>query len=112
MQIIEEYPQFFTATILEWKPLLKLDKFKNIIIESFQYMVTNQRMKIFAFVIMRNHIHVIWQNLPPYADTKNQLSFMKFTSQLMLKELRNNHTEVLQHFEVNLNPSCSPYIIK
>jgi hypothetical protein len=29
-QIYPEYwPQFFTATILEWKPLLKPDKYKD-----------------------------------------------------------------------------------
>ena len=51
---------------------------------------------------MSNHIHVIWQNLPPYNQKENQLSFMKYTSQMMLKELRNHHQEVLKHFEVNL----------
>ncbi|TAF72912.1 MAG: hypothetical protein EAZ53_14690 [Bacteroidetes bacterium] len=61
-------------------------------------MAENNRMKIFAFVIMSNHIHVIWQNIPPYNQKENQLSFMKFTAQMILKELRNNHQEVLKHF--------------
>lgn len=102
MQIIEEYPYFFTATILEWKHLLKPDKFKDIIINSFEYMVCKNRMKLYAFVIMSNHLHVIWQNTPPYNQSENQLSFMKYTAQMMLKELRNSHQEVLTHFEVNL----------
>ncbi|TAF76568.1 MAG: transposase, partial [Bacteroidetes bacterium] len=102
MQIIVEYPYFFTATILEWKHLLKPDKFKDIIVNSLAYMAENNRMKIFAFIIMSNHIHVIWQNIPPYNQKENQLSFMKFTAQMILKELRNNHQEVLKHFEVNL----------
>jgi len=28
------WPQFYAATILEWKPLLKQDKYKDVIIES------------------------------------------------------------------------------
>ena len=31
------YPQFFTATILEWKHLLKADIYKDIIIESLPF---------------------------------------------------------------------------
>jgi len=31
------YPQFFTATILEWKHLLKQDDYKQIIIESLLF---------------------------------------------------------------------------
>jgi len=30
------YPQFVTATILNWKLLLKQDKYKDIIVSSFQ----------------------------------------------------------------------------
>ena len=102
MEIVVEYPYFFTATILEWKHLLKPDKFKDIIISSLIYMAESNRMKIFGFVIMSNHIHVIWQNLPPYNQNENQLSFMKYTAQMILKELKSYHPEVLKHFEVNL----------
>lgn len=53
------WPQFFTATILEWKPLLKQDKYKDVIIESLRFLVNDKRIKLFAFVIMSNHIHLI-----------------------------------------------------
>lgn len=60
-KIITEYPHFFTATILDWKKLLKPDKYKNIIIDSMRFLVTNQQVVIYGFVIMINHIHLIWQ---------------------------------------------------
>jgi putative transposase len=56
-----ESPQFFTATILEWKRLLKPDKYKDIIISSLEFLVRNKRVQVNAFVIMDNHIHLIWQ---------------------------------------------------
>ena len=34
---ITEYPQFFTATNLEWKKLLKPDKYKDIVISSLRF---------------------------------------------------------------------------
>jgi len=35
--MVEEHPQFFTATILEWKKLLAKDKYKDIIIDSLMF---------------------------------------------------------------------------
>jgi hypothetical protein len=35
------WPQFYTATILEWKPLLNQDKYKQVIVESLQFFTTN-----------------------------------------------------------------------
>ncbi|HKG69646.1 MAG TPA: hypothetical protein VKA92_12315 [Segetibacter sp.] len=35
------YPQFFTATILEWKQLLVLDSMKQIITSSLQYLYSS-----------------------------------------------------------------------
>ncbi|HMK26158.1 MAG TPA: hypothetical protein VK483_09020 [Chitinophagaceae bacterium] len=61
--IITEYPNYFTATNLEWKHLLKPDKYKNILIDSLRFLVKDKRIKLFAFVIMSNHIHLIWQTL-------------------------------------------------
>src|SRR5690349_15725150 len=94
------YPDFFTATILEWKLLLKHDKFKDIIIESIKFLVNDNRVIIYAFVIMNNHIHLIWQVSDAYKPTDVQHSFMKYTAQIILKELRNNHQKVLALFEV------------
>ena len=54
---ITEYPNYLTATILEWKKLLKPNKYKDIIISSLRFLVNDNRAKIFSFAIMDNHIH-------------------------------------------------------
>ncbi len=95
------YPHFFTATILEWKHLLKPDKFKEIIINSLKFLVKENRVEVYAFVIMNNHIHLIWRMHNDVAKANVQQSFMKFTAQKILQELRNNHEKVLVHFRVN-----------
>jgi hypothetical protein len=38
------YPQFYTATILEWKHLLLDDKHKDIIINSLKFLVKEKRI--------------------------------------------------------------------
>jgi hypothetical protein len=61
-----KYVQFFTATILEWKHLLKPDKYKQLILDSLKFLVEHGRVKVYGFVIMINHIHVVWHIQPQY----------------------------------------------
>ncbi len=94
------WPQFYTATILEWKFLLNNDIFKNIIISSLKYLVDNKKIKLHAFVIMDNHIHLIWQALAENNPNKIRHNFMKFTAQQMKFELMESDDYYLQDFKV------------
>ena len=85
MMFSTEWPQFYTATILNWQPLLSNNKYKDIIIESLQFCVKEKKVKLYAFIIMSNHIHLIWQPLRPVTKAKLQHSFMTFTSQKIKK---------------------------
>jgi len=91
---------FYTATILEWKHLLKNDRYKQIIIESLRFCMTENRTKIFAFVIMPNHIHLRWSMMPGMKQENVQRNFMKFTAQQMKFDLMKNDKEYLQKFKV------------
>jgi len=73
--------QYFTATIYEWQPVLAEDRYKNIIVDSLQFLVNDKRLELNAFVIMSNHIHLIWQALPGFTPSAIQASFMKYTAQ-------------------------------
>jgi len=94
------WPQFYTATILEWKHLLKQDKYKDKIIESLQFLVHKKRITLYAFVIMSNHIHLIWQPLPEFTPDDIQHSLMSFTAHQFKSDLEINHPQVLAHFKV------------
>jgi len=102
---MEQYPiylpQFYTATILEWKYLLKPDKYKDVIIESLQFLVTKKKITLYAFVIMTNHIHLIWQTLPGKIPSQIQHSFLKYTAQQIKFDLIEHHPLVLERFRVD-----------
>ncbi len=99
--IITEYPQFFTATNLKWKNLLQPDKYKDIVISSIRFLVNDNRAKIFAFVIMENHIHLIWQMRPDNDPKAVQRDFLKYIAQRIQKDLKKNHPDVLTEFKVD-----------
>ena len=96
-----EWPQYFTATIKDWLPLLNIDKYKNIIIDSLHFMVENKRIELNAFVVMNNDIHLIWQPLPGHSLTSIQLSFMKFTAQQIKFALIKDNSPILEKCRVN-----------
>lgn len=97
----EYWPQFFTATILEWKTLLQEDKYKEEIIKSLQFLVQQKRIRLYAFVIMNNHIHLIWQPLPGQTLQTIQHSFLKHTAQEIKLHLQQANINLLEQFKVN-----------
>lgn len=96
-----EWPQFFTATIRNWMPLLATDQFKDIIVDCLKFMVKEKRIRLNAFVVMNNHIHLIWQPLAGQTLTSIQLSFMKFTAQQIKFILEKNNPALLEQCRVN-----------
>ena len=98
---ITEYPHYFTATNLEWKRLLTKEKYKAIIIESMRFLVTDRRIIIYGFVIMDNHIHIIWHLQPNRKREAVQRDFLKYTAQQIKKDMLINHLEDLAPFVVN-----------
>ena len=95
-----QYPQFFTATILEWKPLLSNDTYKDIIISSLQFLVKDGRVIIYGFVIMPNHIHIIWQIQDKYQKASVQQSFLKYTAQQIKLTMITEGNKELENYKV------------
>ena len=95
------WPQFYTATILEWKELLSDNKMKDVIVESLQWLVLNNRIVLNAFVRMSNHIHLIWQPINGFTPSNVQASFMKHTSKQLLRLIRESNPIMLDDFKVN-----------
>ena len=77
------------------------NSFKDIIIDSLKFLVTNKRIMLNGFVIMSNHIHLIWQAQNGFSPSEVQLSFMKYTSQQMKRLLDKENPLLLEGFKVN-----------
>jgi len=74
---------FSTYTNLCWIPVLENDEYKNIIIDSLRFLVEDGRIVLYGFVIMPNHIHLIWQIGDKYKLKDVQRDFLKYTSQMI-----------------------------
>ena len=85
---------YFTATVLNWKHILKADKYKDVLIKSFKFLVNEERVRIFAFVIMPNHFHAVWKINENLEKPDYQRDLMKFTGQTILRDLKQNQIEI------------------
>ena len=92
---------FFTATNLQWKKLLAEDIHKQIITDSLRFLVKEGRIKVTGFVIMPNHIHLIWQILKPFKKSDVQRDFLKYTAQQIRFEMIKNNSLLLDQIVVN-----------
>jgi putative transposase len=97
----KEHPEFVTVTCLEWKPLLEGDRHKDIITNSLDFLTKQQRILVYAFAIMSNHFHLIWQMLGDHKRNDVQRDFLKFTGQQILKNLRNENSVMLREVIVD-----------
>lgn len=105
VQLARQYPDFITTTCLEWKPVLKNDQFKDIIIESLRFLSGKIRITVYGFVIMVNHFHLLRQIIGDHKRKAVQRDFLKYTGQPVLKHLRNSSSPLLQELLVNSKDS-------
>jgi putative transposase len=84
-------PHFLTFTVLHWLPLFTKPDTVNILLDSFRFLQSNG-FKIYAWVILENHLHVVAQSDDL---TRDIASFKSFTAKQLLVYLQNNNLRTL-----------------
>ena len=88
--------QFVTITCLNWKPFLKNDYHKQIIVEALQRRIAKDEISIYCYVIMPNHMHFLWQLHDGIIREDFQRDFLKFTARSILAFMKMNDDELHQ----------------
>jgi putative transposase len=91
---------FWTITIKNWVHLLKRDHYKSIIMESLAWLCTKQLVQVYGYVIMPNHIHLLWKQLKMNGKEFPKNSFEKFTAHSFRTKLMVEDPYLLEKFEV------------
>ena len=71
---------FFTATINQWRPLLIGKKNAELIIAYLKELSERNLIRVYAFKIMPNHVHFIWEQINKNGKETAQGSFLKHTA--------------------------------
>jgi putative transposase len=91
-------PEFFTATILNWNSLLKDDCCKQIIVDTLSWLSANKRCRVNGFVIMPNHMHIIWKIGDGLQRKQVQGTLLSYSSHAFKKYLTSRHTHLINHY--------------
>lgn len=91
---------FFTATINHWYRLLENDEVKQIIIDSLKNLSQRGRIEVYSFVVMPNHVHIIWKINGSKNEELPHVSFLKFTAHSFKKYLVKNDEVSLRKYAV------------
>jgi putative transposase len=74
---------FSTYTNLNLTSNLKDEEYQDIIVDSLRFLVNNGRVSIFGFVVMPNHIRLLWKMKDGQKLNEVQRDFLKFTEQMV-----------------------------
>ncbi|MBO9594672.1 MAG: transposase [Niabella sp.] len=77
---------FLTFTIVGWIDIFTRQRYRDLILASMQFCRTNKELQVGAYVIMSNHLHLIW------TARKNNLSdiirdFKTYTSKAITRSI-------------------------
>ncbi len=53
------YPHFITCTVLHWIPLFTRIESTDIVFNSLKHLQKSDNLKIYSYVILENHLHMI-----------------------------------------------------
>jgi REP element-mobilizing transposase RayT len=82
----KHYAYFVTWTLVEWLPLFAEPTYRQIVLDSLNYLRTNKHTQLNAFVVMSSHIHaVLWPEEETNLSDVTR-DFKRFTSREISKE--------------------------
>ncbi|MEZ5014633.1 MAG: transposase [Chitinophagales bacterium] len=97
-------PHFITFTVVEWIDIFSRKIYRDIVMESMEFCRVQMGLKVHAFVIMSNHMHVIWSN-PDGVLHDIVTSFKKFTGRKIIQTIpaipESRSAWMLKKFEIS-----------
>jgi putative transposase len=88
----EEYPYFLTCTIVGWLPVFTRGETVEIVLDCWRHLQANREFKLFGYVILENHLHLIAAAPRLSAVMK---SFKSYTARRIIDLLETRAAEVL-----------------
>ncbi len=92
--IEKDQPHFLTCTVVNWINVFGNPEAAHIILDSLRFLQSEERIKLFAYVIMEHHIHLVAQaeNLE-----KEIMNFKSFTARKIIDYyIERNHKKFLK----------------
>ena len=80
---------FLTFTVTDWVDIFTRLNYRNIIAESLTYCRKNKGLKLYAWCLMKNHIHLVCRIEEPLRMSDFLGDYKKFTAKAVLFDIEN-----------------------
>ena len=84
---------FITFAVVQWVDIFTRRVYPDIVVDSLKFCQQNKGLKVHAWCLMSNHIHLIISTEEPNKLSDILRDFKKFTSVKILKELNSSKIE-------------------
>jgi len=81
----QRQPHFLTGTIVGWLPIFGRPEVAEVLLDSWRFLQVQNRMELFGYVIMENHVHLI---ASAYDLSKEIGDFKSFTARQIIDLLQ------------------------
>jgi len=89
---------FWTATVNKWQNLFSNEQYIEVVLSSLRFLSDYKKIDVFAFVIMPNHVHLIWRANSLNGKESSQGSFLKYTAHEFKKMIRKDNPKELESY--------------
>ncbi|MEA1915974.1 MAG: transposase [Campylobacterota bacterium] len=86
------HPHFVTCTILHWLPIFTRKESVQIVIDCLKFLQEKDNLKVYAYVILENHLHMIVSSDNLHKTMK---SFKQFTAKQILDMLKKENVKTI-----------------
>ncbi len=85
-------PHFITCTVLHWIPIFTRQESVDIVLKSLEHLQENDNFKLFSYVILENHLHLLCSS----DDIAQRIKkFKSYTAKALLRLLQENRAKTI-----------------
>lgn len=84
---------FVSFAVIHWMDVFTRKKYNEIVLETLRFCIKNKGMKIYAWCIMTNHVHLVFSVTPPHKPELVLGDFKRYTSRNIIKAIQHNRKE-------------------
>jgi REP element-mobilizing transposase RayT len=93
---------FITFSTVEWIDVFTRQEYRDILINSLDFCIKEKGLRLFAYVIMSNHMHLIVAAEFGFELSSIIRDFKKYTSKKILKAIEDNTGESRKEWMISL----------
>lgn len=90
--VLGTQPHFLTCTVVNWIPIFGKIELAQIILDSLSFLQQQQRLALYGYVIMENHLHLIGSAASLSKEIGN---FKSFTARSIIELLKKNRANYI-----------------